>query len=266
MPSITAPELALGRSIPRIIHQTFRSGPLKPEIQANIAEMKALNPGWDYRFYDDDDVRRYISSSYGPEFLDYFEALHPRYGAARADLFRYLLLYKEGGVYLDIKSRLSRPLNDVLQPTDSFLISQWKNGWQGSEKELRHVPGGEYQQWFIIAAPGHPYLKAVIDAVLSNIASYNPLRHSVGKSAVLRVTGPIAYTRVIAAIKDRHPHRMADSEADLGIHYSIYPKQEHQAALESHYSEVNEALVPGNPGAHAGAVIRRMIKRFRGRL
>jgi mannosyltransferase OCH1-like enzyme len=266
LPSVEAPALEFGRQIPRIIHQTFRSRALKPEIIANISEIRDQNPHWDYRFYDDGEVRAYISLNYGSDFVDYLEALNPRYGAARADLFRYLLMYKEGGVYLDIKSRLSRPLDDVLQTTDRFLISQWTNGWGHSDRELRDVPGGEYQQWFIVAAPGHPYLKSVIDTVVRNIASYNPLRHSVGKSAVLRVTGPIAYTRTIAGIKDQHPHRMVDSEADLGIYYSIYPKQDHQAALEGHYSEVNEALVPGNMGSSAGAAIRRMVKRLLGKL
>jgi mannosyltransferase OCH1-like enzyme len=175
-------------------------------------------------------------------------------------------MYKDGGVYLDIKSRLSRPLNETLRSTDRFLISQWKNGWQNSDRELDHVSGGEYQQWFIVAAPGHPYLKSVIDSVVRNIASYNPLRHSVGKSAVLRVTGPIAYTRAIADIKDKHPHRMVDSESDLGLYYSIYPQQEHQAALGRHYSEVNEALVHRNAGSGAAAAICRMVKRLRGRL
>src|ERR1700761_9643839 len=104
---VEAPALELGQQIPRIIHQTFRSRDLNPEILASVSEMKAANPGWDYRFYDDSDVRDYIASNYGSDFVDYLEALNPRYGAARADLFRYLLMYRDGGVYLDIKSRLS---------------------------------------------------------------------------------------------------------------------------------------------------------------
>jgi mannosyltransferase OCH1-like enzyme len=266
LPSVEAPVLEFENKIPRIIHQTFRYKELKPEFLANIAEMKELNPGWDYRYYDDDAVRDYISLNYGSKFLEYLDALNLKYGAARADLFRYLLMYKEGGVYLDIKSRMSRPLNDVLQSSDRFLISQWKNNWGIGYKELRHIPGGEYQQWFIIAAPGHPYLKSVIDAVVRNIASYNPLRHSVGRSAVFRITGPIAYTLAIVDIKDQHSHRMVDSELDLGLYYTFYPKYEHQAALEGHYSQVYETLVPRNAGSSAAAAMCRMVKRLRGRL
>ena len=260
LPSVDVPIFVLGERIPRILHQTFRSRELNREVSANIEEMKARNPGWDYRFYDDADVRKYILDNYGPQFMAYFDALNPRYGAARADLFRYLLMYKEGGVYLDLKSRASRPLDEVLQPTDRYLLSQWSTIAAHMHRDLRDIPGGEYQQWFIAAAPGHPYLKTVIEAVLHNIATYTPLRHSVGKPATLRTTGPIAYTHAIFPIRDQHPHRQVDSERDLGLDYSIYVEQEHEKALGGHYSGVYEELVRGGPASKAAAALRRMIK------
>jgi mannosyltransferase OCH1-like enzyme len=250
----------MGASIPRILHQTFRSRDFRPEVAGNIEDMKSRNPAWEYRFYDNDGVRKYILDSYGPQFIAYFDALNPKYGAAKADLFRYLLMYKEGGVYLDLKSRASRPLDEVLQPTDRYLLSQWTTIAAHMHRDLRDIPGGEYQQWFIAAAPGHPYLKTVIEAVLRNIASYTPLRHSVGKPATLRTTGPIAYTRAIFPIRDLHPHRLVDSERDLGLDYSIYVEQEHEKVLGGHYSEVFEELVTGGVTTKAAAALRRTIK------
>ena len=34
-------------------------------------------------------------------------------GGHKADLFRYLILYKNGGIYLDIKIELTKPLKDI---------------------------------------------------------------------------------------------------------------------------------------------------------
>jgi len=116
-----------GNRIPKIIHQTSHSQSLPTLIQKNILKLKAMNPGWEYRFYDDDAVRHFISENYGAYILDFYNNINPKYGAARADLFRYLLMYQVGGVYIDIKASMQKPLDDVLMPNDSYLISNWQN-------------------------------------------------------------------------------------------------------------------------------------------
>jgi len=232
--------LDMGTAIPRILHQTFYERTLAPQLQHNVDQLKAANPGWEYRFYGDDDIVDFIRANYPPAVLARFLRIDARYGAARADLFRYLLMYKVGGVYLDIKSGAARPFDSVLRPGDRFVLSYWNesntaNGW-GKHYELRDIAAGELQQWHIICAPGHPFLKAVIDTVLANIDTYTPSLHGVGKNGVLRVTGPIAYTRAIHRILAQYPHRIVDSEHDLGLTYNIYRNQSHETAFKSHYS------------------------------
>jgi hypothetical protein len=234
-------DVPLGREVPRIIHQTFYDRKLPPQLQANVERLRAANPGWEYRFYDDADVAAFIQEHYPPLVWQYFQRIDACYGAARADLFRYLLLYKVGGVYLDIKSSATRPLDSVIRPGDRFLLSQWlhndeeRQAW-GTHHEIRHIPGGEYQQWHIVCAPGHPFLKAVLETVLSNIDLYDPHLHETGKRGVLRVTGPIAYTLAIQRVLAAHPHRVVDSLDDLGFEYNIFPNQSHQTTFKSHYS------------------------------
>ena len=178
-----------GAVIPRIIHQTYFSRNLPDELKENIERIKGMNPGWEYRYYDDSDIDDFIRTNYGQYVHELFSRINPKYGAARADLFRYLLMYKIGGVYLDIKSSTGRPLNDVLKPADRYLLSVWDNdaggehqGW-GKHPELRHVSGGEFQQWHIVAAPGHPFLRVVIANVLRNIEIYNPLAPAAAATA-----------------------------------------------------------------------------------
>lgn len=267
--TLAVPSLPLGEKIPQIVHQTFRTRQLKPELAASVDEMRRRNPDWDYRFYDDNDLKDYVLKHYGPDFLAYFDAINDHYAPAKADLFRYLLMYREGGLYLDIKSQATRPLNQVLRPTDRYLISQWRNGpdsrfptW-GLHSELRKIPGGEYQQWFILAAPGHPFLKVVIEQVMRNLRRYNPVHYGVGKQAVLRTTGPIAYTLAIAPIRAQCPHRMVDSIADLGFRYSIYADDDHQAALGDHYSNLDEALIGKHPLTSVAISVRRTAEAAR---
>lgn len=266
---VRTPAFPMSPGIPKIIHQTFHTAALPPELEGSMAAIRRANPDWSHRFYDDADIRRFIAATYGPPFTDWYDAIDPKYGAARADLFRYLLVYKEGGVYLDIKSRPSRPLSEVIRPDDRYLISQWENGpdaayagW-GLHPELARVPGGEFQQWHIAAAAGHPFLRAVIQRVLRNLRSYNPGLHGVGQLGVLRTTGPIAYTLAIHPLLDAHPHRRVDSRADLGFEYSLYGKEGHRQALGTHYSELETPLLPVDAATRAAATMIDSLKRLR---
>src|SRR5277367_2378566 len=99
--------------IPKIIYQIFFSPneTVPPVIQANVDRIRALNIGWRHVLYDASGMAEFISVNYGPNMLSYYNRINDKYGAARADLFRYLLMYKEGGVYLDIKASLERSLD-----------------------------------------------------------------------------------------------------------------------------------------------------------
>jgi len=254
-----------GKGIPKIIHQTFQTRSVPPEIEKNIRGIRELNPQWTYRLYDDEDIVDFIGSSYGPRMLNYFKRIDPRYGAARADFFRYLLMYRCGGVYLDIKSRPTIRLDSILHPDDCYILSRWRNkegepfqGW-GFYPRLGDLPEGEFQQWHIVASPGHPFLEAVIAGVLRNIDEYDPFRHGVGKFGVLALTGPVAYTRAINPIMHRHPHRVADSDTELGFEYSIYgTRTGHTRIFPSHYRDVNAPIVRLGLLGTAGRRTRRL--------
>lgn len=203
--------------------------------------MRADNPAWEYRFYLDSDIERFIRSEYGNAILQMYKRLDPAYGAARADLFRYLLMYRIGGLYLDIKSTVTRPIDDIVQPGDRYLLSGWHNApgeefesW-GTAAEIRDLLPSEYQQWHIVAAPGHPFLRAVIERVLNNIASYRPWQHGIGHKGVYSVTGPIAYTLAIHPLTEQYPHRYERYNDSLGLKYSIYSFYGHHALFKGHY-------------------------------
>jgi hypothetical protein len=225
-----------------------------------------MNPAWIHQIYDDADIEAFIAAVYGRRVLSYFHRINPKYGAARADLFRYLLLYKYGGVYLDIKSALNKPLDSVLQSDDSFVLSQWCNqggeehaGW-GLARELESVSGGEFQQWHIVTAPGHPFLRAVIDQVLSNIDRYNPWLHGTGSSGVFRVTGPVAYTLAIMPLLGKYSHRLT-SNRELGFEYTLFKTVSHRPLFNSHYAKQTESLILMRGVAELSARLYDLLKR-----
>ena len=240
----------VGNNIPKVIHQTYYNKTLTPEILENINYLKSMNPDWEYRIYDDIDIINYINIYY-PELVAIYNKINPAYGAARADIFRYLLIYNEGGVYLDIKSSLNKPLKEIITPDDRYLLSYWQNGPDAPYPQAGlHAcisnPFGELQQWHIVAVKGHPFLKAVIENVCNNIQNYNPLMHDTGGWVVLNITGPIAYTLAIEPHLHEHSHRLVRNNSELGLIYSIFESKNkginHLQLGKKHYTLLDESL------------------------
>lgn len=236
--------------IPRLLHFICNDPTtLDPAFVTNIAQVTALNPGWTVHVWDEASRFQFISDHYGWDVLKIYLMIGGEYGAAKADFFRYLLIYRLGGVYLDLKSSMSRPLEAILRPDDQYLISQWNMsgsnryaGW-GYGTSIAHVAGGEYQQWFLIARPGHPYLRRVIQLVMTKILTYRPDVHGAGAVTTFNITGPHAYTKAIHAVRADFAHRVFDSEKD-GLVYATV--ENHRERSGSTYREARTPLVSGN--------------------
>lgn len=84
--------------IPKIIHMTAKSRCMTAKIRANIRRWEAL-PGYTIYFHDDAAVDR-LMAKYWPEFPHLSLAAHCSIsGAAKADIWRYLVLWEYGGLY-----------------------------------------------------------------------------------------------------------------------------------------------------------------------
>ena len=164
------PDQTSGRNYPpRIIHRTFCTLTKAMKLFGKAWTDTATNlPDWKQIFYSDTDVEEWISSHFGPSSTvdKAYHAINPVYGAARADLFRYLVVYIYGGLYIDIKSSaLKSP--PKFPPGTDILVSPWETPF--CTKQLG--PDGEMQNWYIYARPRSKVLAHVIKHVISNIAS-----------------------------------------------------------------------------------------------
>lgn len=164
-------------SIPKKIHQTWYKKQIPYLVQRDINKMKKLNKEYEYHFYDDDDIIRFIKSNYDDDIHEAYSKL--TVGASKADFFRYLVLYKEGGIYLDLDSAIHKNLDDLIEGR-SAVISR-----EGHENL--------YVQWMLIFSKNHPILKEVIENVKKNIMKDC-------KQNVLDLTGPHVYADSIKKI------------------------------------------------------------------
>jgi mannosyltransferase OCH1-like enzyme len=201
--------------IPKIIHQTFKTAKLPFLTRWHIARLRKKNPEYAYEFYDDARIDQFIQAEYGNEVFSLYKRIN--IGAAKADFFRYAVLYNKGGVYLDIDSAIKGNLSDLILPDDVAVISMERNE-------------GLFVQWALIYEPKHPFLKKTMELVLENIRT-NKYKHDVHK-----MTGPQVYSDAInLCLKENPniPHRLfgTDYQGHLKFKYPfsklLYEKGEH---------------------------------------
>jgi mannosyltransferase OCH1-like enzyme len=267
MSTTPIPDIAvvpMGKTIPRIIHQAYHGKKLPEALRQLVDTLCEQNPTWEHRLYDDAELSAWIEEHYGPAVASYYDRIDSRYGAARIDFWRYLLIYKIGGIYIDIKSTFSRPIDEVIRADDQFLLSSWpqdayEQGY-GVHARLSHRSRGEYQQWHVIGVPGHPFLRAVIMQVMANIDRYNPWRDGVSKFAVVHTTGPVPYTLAIEPLIDTWPHREVADERDLALVYNPLAGENYQKYLPMHYTRLKIPLIKPSTIGHYLYYIRIIIK------
>lgn len=141
---------------PRII-QTAKSADLPLAARGIATNLKLLHPGWEYAFFDNPAVERFIDAEF-PQYRAVFDAFPVR--IQRYDFFRYLAVYKLGGFYFDTDVLLAKPLDDLRDKAcvfpfeeltvHRFLIERYDMDW-----EIGNYAFG--------AAPGHPFVKSIID-------------------------------------------------------------------------------------------------------
>jgi mannosyltransferase OCH1-like enzyme len=87
--------------IPLNIYQTYHTKNLPLKMKECVDTLKKQNPEFVHYLFDDDDCRKFIKDNYDEEVVNAYDSLIP--GAYKADLWRYCILYKYGGIYMDIK-------------------------------------------------------------------------------------------------------------------------------------------------------------------
>ncbi|WP_203583454.1 glycosyltransferase family 32 protein [Paludibacter sp. 221] len=173
--------------------------------KTSYQENAEKNPEYEYHFYDDDKILEFFAEEFPPEYLEAYKRL--TIGAAKADFFRYAVLYKKGGVYLDIDSGVKSPFRNFIREDDEAIITNEGNP-------------GLYVQWALIFNKEHPFLKRTLEMVLDNIQTHR-YPHDVHAT-----TGPAAYTKAVnecIAENPHIPHRFlgTDFEGHLQFKYKL---------------------------------------------
>lgn len=209
--------------IPRIIHQIYED-PAGPDesLLALAKTWMEHHPTWEYRFWGKEDIEDFLEAEF-PEFIPIYNA-YP-FNVQRWDAIRYLILYRIGGLYVDLDY-------ECLEPFDSLL-----NGaicCMGMEPDLNAVIHDKPMivgNALMASVPNHPYFKSMIEEMI-NGEKFSTLSKSL---QVMETTGPFMTTRLYEQYSDKDDITLLP--ADLVAPLTLEEVRDMVGGLESTYIE-----------------------------
>ena len=168
--------------IPRIIHQTWKTREIPEKWQSAVQTCKEMHPDYEYILWTHETMEEFVKTEY-PSFYKTYTGY--KYDIQRCDAFRYLVLCKYGGIYLDLdivcKKKLEPLLRYDLVLGKSSNISFW------------------YANSFFMVIPQHPFIKFCIE----QLPHYSESFVYFGKhNHIYNSTGPLFLTKIIAKYKN----------------------------------------------------------------
>lgn len=180
-------------TIPRIIHQTWKSEALPPAFRLFRDTWRRRHPDWEYRFYDDAACRRSVAAGF-PELLPLYDGCpHP---VQRADIFRYLIVASEGGLYADMDMACLKNVEPLLAGRRAvFGVEDRLSPRQ--TRRLNHRHAERIANFIFAAEAGHPVFGEIIAALKGLPGNWN-----MGEE-ILETTGPGMLTNIVQDHRER---------------------------------------------------------------
>eukprot|EP00040_Diaphanoeca_grandis_P035400 m.222563 g.222563 ORF g.222563 m.222563 type:complete len:687 (+) comp33377_c0_seq1:151-2211(+) len=196
--------------IPRIVWQTHFTNKLPPAGQY-IFDLRERNPEYTFHLISDSEADAFMEKFEMPRVRQAYFSINPSLGASRADVWRYAALYQHGGIYLDIDSSC-QPFRDIIKPEDVSVLSwagQWHRKFCSWDREI--------DQWVMMFAPRHPFLKRALQLASARVLDPNVMGHRIRNmhGHVLVTTGPNMFKDAVNYVlkeSPNTPHRLMDED------------------------------------------------------
>ncbi len=166
--------------IPKVFMQTWKNSDVPDRWKASPESVNGKMSNWDYHLMTDEKNREFVKT-YFPDFLETYDNF--QYPIQRADAIRYMWLYINGGVYMDLDIVLKKSL-------EGFFTSD-------CEVYLVHSGnvGSVYTNALMASKARSNFWLECIDEMKRSVTNPSPLW--VGRHLhVMNTTGPLMLSRV----------------------------------------------------------------------
>jgi mannosyltransferase OCH1-like enzyme len=173
--------------IPKNVYLTWYVLDLPYYMQKNLEINKRKNPEYNFYVYDDEMSYNFIKNNFDNSIANVYNKLKP--GAYKADLFRYCILYINGGVYLDIKFKLHVKLVNLISKYGEIYVKDVVVNLNVCETKNPCFNG------FIVSKP---YNSVFLDCINQIKLNYETKYYG---SSMLSPTGPCLFGSILESKK-----------------------------------------------------------------
>ena len=186
--------------IPKIIHQTYKvKNPLPETFRVCQTKLLSLHPDFEYKFWTDEDMYNEIKT-YFPSYYEEFMAL-PRM-IMKIDMFRYFLMYKYGGMYVDMDYLMFKPF-DMFNSGAKIVLPAARDVTFGMTYYIGNC--------IFASEPNHPFWKMTMDTLLTEKrCSFRTNDVNSEIEHVVAATGPSFLYRIMKKWIIENPERSSD--------------------------------------------------------
>ena len=144
--------------ISKTIYQTWSTQQLPNKLEKLHDKMRKKNPNFEHVIYTDEQMNDYMNSNVDKEIKNIYWKMN--HIVAKADIWRYSILYNKGGVYLDIDSQISGSLSDLINDDDNAIITP-------------EIHENLFIQWGLIFGEKHKILEKTLENILKDVVEEN---------------------------------------------------------------------------------------------
>mmetsp|Transcript_21480 Transcript_21480/g.49981 ORF Transcript_21480/g.49981 Transcript_21480/m.49981 type:complete len:305 (-) Transcript_21480:186-1100(-) len=184
-------------SIPKIVHQTYKSATLPPRLLAYRNTWQRYLPDWEHKLWLDDDNRNLVKDHY-PWFLATYDGYDKT--IKRVDAARLFMMHRYGGVYADTDLEvLQDPTPLFSGEHDLFLFAQSEIKCGKLAQVVvpqNEATVGVIPNALMASAPGHPFWIYLAMKLMS----------AKKEALVMWATGPSRFTETLSQYQVEYPH------------------------------------------------------------
>lgn len=207
--------------IPKIVHHIWVGSTLPLHLAACIDTWRDNHPGWEYCLWTETNLG-WLKNR---DLYDAAPSLVPRdaIGQFRADIARYEILRKHGGLYTDCDTTSLRPMDDLLEGRDAFAAAEDDN-WVGNT--------------YLACTPEHPVMQELVEGIPASVKKRRGKRPN-------WLTGPRYLTPVwqkhnafVAEQRLFYPYSYSDVKngtvpSDFGDAYAVHHWEHTRSVLQA---------------------------------